>query len=173
MIPGVVVRELQTLPDERGSFAETFRQAWLPEGSPPMIQSNLSRSRAGVLRGMHFHLRQSDWWIVLEGSAFVALHDLRDDPRADRGTTMTVDASEGLVGIYIPPRVAHGFLALTEVALQYLVDAGFDGSDEFGFAWDDPQAGIGWPAADPPLLSARDLANPPLAEALALARRMG
>ena len=94
-----------------------------------MIQSNLSRSRAGVLRGMHFHLGQSDWWIVLEGSAFVALHDLRDDPRAGQGTTMTVDASEGLVGIYIPPRVAHGFPALTEVALLYLVDAGLDGSD--------------------------------------------
>ena len=172
MIPGVIVRELEVHPDDRGSFAETFRQDWLPQGSPAMIQSNLSRSRAGVLRGMHFHLKQSDWWVVLEGSAFIALHDLRNDEPATARQTLTVDASRGLSGIYIPPGVAHGFLAITDVGLQYLVDARFDGSDEFGFAWNDLQAGIDWPSSDPSL-SERDRSNPSLSEALAIARHTG
>src|SRR6266571_2677395 len=161
-IPGVIVRDPAPHSDERGSFVETFRQSWLPSVAPPMIQSNLSRSRAGVLRGMHFHLRQSDWWVVLEGSAMVVLFDLRGflGPGWQK---IAVTASAGLTGIYIPPGVAHGFLARSDMTLQYLVDADYDGSDELGFAWDDPEAAIGWSTSDP-VLSDRDRASPALAE---------
>jgi dTDP-4-dehydrorhamnose 3,5-epimerase len=65
----------------------------------------------------------------------------------------------------VPPGVAHGFLAETEITLLYLVDAYFSGEDEFGLMWDDPQVGIAWPAADP-ILSERDRSNPPLTEVL-------
>src|SRR5205085_2078279 len=101
---------------------------------------------------------------IHEGSALVALFDLRQQP-AGPAVTIAVDASDGLRAIYVPPGVAHGFLALTDVVLQYMVDAPFDGSDEFGFAWDDPQAAIPWPNRSP-TLSKRDRTNPSLAEVL-------
>jgi dTDP-4-dehydrorhamnose 3,5-epimerase len=74
---------------------------------------------------------------------------------------------ESPAGLYIPPGVAHGFAAHTDVALLYLVDAYYgDGADEHGIAWDDTGLGVDWPHLEP-VLSERDRANPPLAEALA------
>jgi dTDP-4-dehydrorhamnose 3,5-epimerase len=166
-IPGVELRELTTFADDRGAFTETFRQAWLPGGEPAVVQSNLSRSRAGVLRGMHFHRAQSDLWVVLEGTAFIALCDLRTGS-PERGTvaSATFETANGLTALLIPPGVAHGFCAVTDVALQYMVTAYYDGSDEHGFAWDDPDAAIRWPVAQP-LLSDRDRSNPSLSAVLA------
>ncbi|MDH4113619.1 MAG: dTDP-4-dehydrorhamnose 3,5-epimerase family protein, partial [Actinomycetota bacterium] len=63
--------DLETRDDPRGAFTEVFRQEWFPD-APAMVQSNLSRSRAGVLRGLHFHRQQADYWCLLEGTAFVA-----------------------------------------------------------------------------------------------------
>jgi len=129
-----------------------------------MVQSNLSRSRAGVLRGLHFHRRQADYWCVLEGTAFVALVDLRSGSPTERSVWwQTFDASEGLRGLYVPPGVAHGFYAVTDMVLQYLVDEPFTGDDESGFAWNDPGAAIPWPSSDP-VISARDASNPPMAD---------
>ena len=69
-----------------------------------MVQSNLSVSRAGVLRGLHFHRAQADYWCVLDGSAFVALYDLRDgSPTRGRAWWDTFDAGAGLCGLYVPP----------------------------------------------------------------------
>ena len=165
-IPGVEVRELTTFPDDRGAFTETFRQVWLPEGEARVVQSNLSRSRAGVLRGMHFHLSQTDWWVVLEGTAFVALCDLRTgSPTRGTVATGTLEAAGALTALSIPPGVAHGFCALSDVALQYMVTAYHDESDENGFAWDDPEAAIPWPVAQP-ILSERDRTNPALSQVL-------
>jgi dTDP-4-dehydrorhamnose 3,5-epimerase len=131
-----------------------------------MVQSNLSRSRAGVVRGLHFHRRQSDYWCYLEGTAFVALVDLRaGSPTEGSAWWETFDADSGLRGLYVPPGVAHGFAAVTDVALQYLVSEPFTGDDEFGFAWNDPDAAIPWPIADP-VLSERDASNPSLADVL-------
>jgi dTDP-4-dehydrorhamnose 3,5-epimerase len=167
-IAGVEVRELRRLGDERGSFAETYRREWLPAGAGEMVQSNLSRSNAGVLRGMHYHRRQADYWVVLEGRAFVALFDLRSgSPTPGERVELEMDGGSP-AGLYIPPGVAHGFAARTDVALLYLVDAYYHAPapDEHGIAWDDPGLGFGWPEAEP-VLSGRDRSNPPLAEALA------
>lgn len=162
---GVHVVPLTTRVDDRGSFTEVFRREWLPE-APEMVQSNLSRSRANVLRGLHYHRRQADYWCVLEGVAFVALVDLRQgSPTEGAVWWETFDASQGLHGLYVPPGVAHGFCALTDIALQYLVDQAFTGDDEHGIAWNDPDAAIPWPIDDP-TVSDRDASNPPLAEAL-------
>lgn len=160
---GAQVVDLTTRADDRGAFTEVFRQEWFP-GARVMVQSNLSRSRAGVLRGLHFHRRQADYWCVLEGTAFVALVDLRaGSPTEGSAWWRTFDASEGLRGLYVPPGVAHGFYAVTDVALQYLVDEAFSGDDELGFAWNDPDVAIPWPGGDP-VISARDASNPPLAD---------
>lgn len=164
-IHGVRTVDLTRLADDRGSFAETFRQEWFP-GTAPMVQSNLSRSRAGVLRGLHFHGAQADYWCVLEGSAFIALVDLRaGSPTQGRTWTTTIDAPDAMRGLYIPSGVAHGFYAVADMALQYLVDRSFTGDDELGVAWDDPALALDWPSADP-ILSARDRSNPSLEDVL-------
>lgn len=131
-----------------------------------MVQANLSVSHAGVLRGIHFHRSQADYWVFLEGRAFIALLDLRSGSPTERTMlTLTIDAGEGRRGIYIPPGVAHGFLAITDTWLQYMVDAYYTGDDEHGFVWDDPEAGVPWPI-DRPVLSERDAAAIPLADVL-------
>jgi dTDP-4-dehydrorhamnose 3,5-epimerase len=76
------------------------------------------------------------------------------------------DANESLAGLYIPNGVAHGFTALTDARLQYMVDGYFTGDDEQGFAWNDPEAAITWPVTDP-VLSERDRGAGSLAEMLA------
>ena len=161
-IEGVALRALSVLADERGSFAEAFRSEWFP-GVPAFAQGNLSRSRGGVLRGLHVHRRQFDLWVPLEGSFFVGLHDLRDGS-ATAGETQTVALEAGEpAALLIPPGVAHGFQALADAALLYLVTEPYDGTDEDGFRFDDPGAGVPWPLADP-VLSERDRAAATLGE---------
>jgi dTDP-4-dehydrorhamnose 3,5-epimerase len=165
-IEGVAVVDLEAHRDERGAMTELYRREWFPDG-PEMVQANLSDSKAGVLRGMHFHRRQTDYWVLLDGVAFVGMVDLRRGSASERRAEhVRFDASQGLHGLLIPPGVAHGFLAETAVRLQYLVDLAFDGSDEHGVAWDDPDLGLAWPVASP-TLSDRDRSNPSLAQVVA------
>lgn len=148
--------------DARGRFIETFRQEWFP-GTPPMIQSNRSDSRRGVVRALHYHMRQADYWYAPRGRIFVAMADLRPSSPS-RGKTLTLEIGEGAeLGVYIPPGVAHGFQALSDATLTYLVDRYYDASDEHGVAWDDPDLGIRWPITEA-VLSDRDRANPRLAD---------
>jgi dTDP-4-dehydrorhamnose 3,5-epimerase len=165
-IDGVAVADLVPHPDDRGVMTELYQRSWFPEG-PEMVQANLSVSKAGVLRGMHFHRRQTDYWVLLEGVASVGMVDLRrGSPTERRAEQVRFDANEGLHGLLIPPGVAHGFYAETPIRLQYLVDLAFDGSDEHGVAWNDPELGLAWPSSDP-VVSERDRSNPTLAEVLA------
>jgi dTDP-4-dehydrorhamnose 3,5-epimerase len=131
-----------------------------------VAQVNLSDSNEGVLRGMHFHKAQSDYWCPIQGRAFVALFDLRaGSPTQGIAQTIEFDASNGLRTLFIPPGVAHGFCAMTDMRLLYIVDREFEGDDEFGFLWNDPSAGIAWPVADP-VVSDRDRDAPSLASVL-------
>jgi dTDP-4-dehydrorhamnose 3,5-epimerase len=128
-----------------------------------MVQANLSRSRANVLRGLHVHRRQADYWCVLDGAARVGLYDLRGGSPTE-GVCSVVDlAADDPRCLLIPRGVAHGFYTRAGVLLQYLVDEAYSGRDEFGVAWDDPDLGIDWGAADP-VLSERDRSNPSLAD---------
>jgi dTDP-4-dehydrorhamnose 3,5-epimerase-like enzyme len=120
-----------------------------------------------VLRGLHLHRRQLDHWVVARGRAFVALVDVR--PMLAGAPTSRVETRE--LGedewVDIPTGVAHGFLALEPLQLVYLVTNPYDGSDELGFAWDDPVAAVPWPpvrasADGRPILSDRDRSNPTL-----------
>jgi dTDP-4-dehydrorhamnose 3,5-epimerase len=154
-IPGVVLFRPELRADDRGFFVETMREDAL---GARFVQGNHSRSRAGVLRGLHFHSRQADAWYVVAGRARVGLVDLR--ARTDRPAALTVDLSEDdPVTLYIPPGVAHGFAALTDLDLVYWVTRYFDGADEHGIAWDDPIAAVPWEVRDP-VLSDRDASAP-------------
>lgn len=171
-IKGLLRRTLTANTDERGSFSELWRSSWTADLGT-FQQANLSRSGTGVLRGMHFHERQDDLWIVIGGRAFVAAVDLRAALGRGRGSTAT-EAFELEPGgvVYIPKGVAHGFYAIEPLALVYLVTAEYDATDEHGFAWNDAGAAIPWPTAAP-VLSARDRANPGLAAAIDAARQGG
>jgi dTDP-4-dehydrorhamnose 3,5-epimerase len=176
-IPGVRWGTIARHGDARGSFRELWRakafdgvdaeDAGAPSGrGPRFVQSNLSTSTAGVLRGLHLHRRQLDHWVVTHGLGFVALVDVRpmiaggDQPLVE---TRTVPAD---TTVTIPVGVAHGFLALSALDLVYFVTNEYDATDELGFAWDDPDAAVDWPAAPTstgrPILSPRDLENPTL-----------
>ena len=153
--------------DERGSFVETYRRAWIP-GSREMIQANRGDRSAGSLVGLHYHLHQADYWYVPNGLARVVLHDLRVGSATD-GATLTLDLGappgerQDHKGVFIPPGVAHGFAALTDMTITYLVDGYYNPSDELGVAWDDPEIGADWGVTDP-VLSNRDRQNPRRAE---------
>jgi dTDP-4-dehydrorhamnose 3,5-epimerase len=164
-IDGVHLVPLTTHPDNRGSFTEDYRRSWIP-GMREMVQGNISISRANVLRGLHFHRSQADWWCFYTGSAVVGLYDLREgSPTEGKGLALPVDTEDGLAGLYIPRGVAHGFYAETDLMLHYMVDNYFTGEDEFGITWNDPELGIDWPSTDP-ILSDRDRSNPTLADVL-------
>jgi dTDP-4-dehydrorhamnose 3,5-epimerase len=163
-IQGVVLKHCRRFPDGRGSFAEVFRSEWYRSaGFNDEIQMNLSRSDRGSMRGLHFHHRQSDWWIPVTGTLQVALADLRKGSPTYIKTQVFNLGSDDCVCVLIPPGVAHGFLALTDVNLVYAVNRYYDGSDEQGVAWNDPSLNIPWQFPDP-VLSDRDKNNPEVKE---------
>lgn len=144
--------------DARGRFVETYRRSWLPLGRE-MVQANRSEKEAGALVGLHYHLHQADYWYVLRGRMRVVLHDLRQGSPTDGATFAEDFAGDDDRGLFIPPGVAHGFAALSDVLLWYLVDGYYNSDDELGLAWDDPAVAADWGVADP-VISERDVANP-------------
>ena len=182
ILPGVKWGAFARHGDLRGSFRELWRASadvdlarhWTGAADAHFVQANLSTSAVGVLRGLHYHRRQLDHWIVASGRALVALVDVRPAV-AGSGPALVETrelAADGTVTI--PTGVAHGFLAIDALELIYLVTNEYDGSDELGFAWDDPAVGIAWPACPTvdgrPILSERDQANPTLAGLIAQLR---
>jgi dTDP-4-dehydrorhamnose 3,5-epimerase len=161
IIPGVKLARFKRLSDERGHFVETFRKEWFPERNWDIVQGNRSDSIPGVLRGLHYHHQQVDYWQVAAGSIRAGLADLRrGSPSFGAVQTFDLDA-HSFTGLLIPVGVAHGFYAQTQATLLYLVDNYYTGQDEFGVAWDDPDLAIEW-GVDTPLLSGRDRQNPRL-----------
>ncbi|MEX1019816.1 MAG: dTDP-4-dehydrorhamnose 3,5-epimerase [Litorilinea sp.] len=162
-IEGVHVVHLRPFADARGRFIETFRKSWFPQRSWEIIQTNRSESRAGVLRGLHYHFHQVDYWHVIAGTIRVGLVDLRrTSPTYLASQIIELDAEEP-TGVYIPIGVAHGFVALTDATLVYIVDNYYSGEDELGVAWNDPALGLDWGIAEPQV-SDRDAQNPLLGD---------
>jgi dTDP-4-dehydrorhamnose 3,5-epimerase len=161
-ITGVHLVFLAAHRDARGSFLETYRREWVPDARE-MIQANLVTRIAGSIVGLHYHVHQADYWHVAAGQARVVLHDLRVGSPTD-GVTEVHDLSPNEPrGLFIPPGVAHGFAALTDMTMTYLVDGYYNQADELGLAWDDPELALDWGVTDP-VLSARDAANPKRSE---------
>lgn len=155
-IDGIVRVIPQQFSDERGSFVETWRQEWTPQAAP-FVQHNLSRRRGGCVVGLHFHRHQADYWVLIEGRIIVGLADLRrSSPTFQHAESF--ELSPG-TAVYIPPGVAHGFSAVTDMAMTYSVDQYYDPADELGVAWNDPTFAIDWQLTDP-LVSERDRTNP-------------
>ncbi len=166
-IEGVHRFDLSPHPDDRGRFQEAYKKSWVP-GAPEMVQSSLSYSRAGVLRGLHFHKRQADYWTIARGRCRVTLVDIREASPTFRHVEQFEMSQDEPRGVFIPPLVAHGLYAVENMTLCYLVTQEYDAAnpDEFGIAWDDPELGIDW-GGTTPILSERDRSNPSLADVLA------
>jgi dTDP-4-dehydrorhamnose 3,5-epimerase len=149
-LAGVCTLQLRRFEDERGWFCELRRESLLPR---PTRQTNISFSRKGVIRGLHYHLRgQDDLFACLQGTARVVVLD------RDSGETFTADiGDENPVAIYIPGRFAHGFEALTDLLFCYHVTEEYDPAqpDEHGIPWNDPRVAHLWSTRQP-ILSARD-----------------
>jgi dTDP-4-dehydrorhamnose 3,5-epimerase len=139
--------------DERGWFAELIRASALAK---PIKQANLSRSRKGVIRGLHYHEHgQDDLFVCLEGMVRVVVLD------RESGETFTEDiGDDNSVAIYVPGIHAHGYEALTDCMFMYLVTEDYDASapDEHGIPWDDERVRHIWSTSSP-ILSARDASS--------------
>ncbi len=157
-IHGVQVAELKAWGDERGQFIETFRKEWFPQRDWARVQTNRSDSKQGVLRGLHYHFHQVDYWYVARGAIRVGLADLRPDSPTFHQSAVLELSEQQPRGLFIPVGVAHGFLTLSDATLTYLVDNYYDAADEHGVRWDDPTLAVPWGVTDP-LLSPRDQQN--------------
>ena len=169
-LPGVVLVEPVVHRDSRGFFLETYNERRYREAGIPaaFVQDNHSRSVRGTVRGLHFQLRRMQGKLVraVAGEMFdVAVDVRRGSPTFGRWFGAHLSA-ENFRQIYIPPGFAHGFCVVSEVGeVEYKCTELYEAADELVIAWNDPQIGIRWPAAEP-LLSAKDKAAPRLAEVL-------
>ena len=154
---------LPRYPDNRGTFVEAFRKSWTEKEYGGDVQMNCSHSRGGVVRGLHYHLRQTDYWFLASGRILVALVDVRPF-KSTLGVVETIEMEAGRPeSLLIPPGVAHGYATLEPASLVYLVNRYFTGEDEYGLAWDDPELDIDW-GVENPIVSQRDGSNPQFAE---------
>lgn len=169
-IPEVVILKPEVRGDERGFFAETFRASEFAQECSPLsfVQDNHSGSRNGILRGMHYQIRQPQGKLfrVVVGEVFDVAVDLRRSaPTFGRWVGRRLSAQNRLQ-MWVPPGFAHGFLVLSDWAeILYKVTDYYAPEYERTLAWDDPQVGIQWPLADGqmPILSEKDRAGKPLA----------
>ena len=174
-VDGVLILEPRLFGDARGFFTESYNRrvfAQLTCVESDFVQDNHSRSARGVLRGLHYQVRQPQGKLVrvVRGAVFdVAVDIRRRSPTFGRwvGVELTEDNHRQL---WMPPGLAHGFLVLSEVAdFLYKTTDYYAPEHERSIAWDDPAIGIAWPLAalgiSAPLLSAKDRAGVPLAQA--------
>ena len=163
IIKGVYTVHLRPFPDERGRFVETFRKEWFPFCTWDSVQNNRSDSKQNVLRGLHYHKKQVDYWYVSHGKLRAVLADLRpDSPTYLKTQIIDIDTNDHF-GLFIPVGVAHGFVALTDCILNYVVNNYYDSTDEYGVKWDDPDLAIEW-GIENPIISERDQENGFLAD---------
>jgi dTDP-4-dehydrorhamnose 3,5-epimerase len=153
VVDGVELIPLRRREDDRGWFMELMRESGLPQS---VKQSNLSFSRQGVIRGLHYHERgQSDLFACLQGMVRVVVLD------RESGETFTVDiGDENPVAVYVPGHHAHGYEALTDCLFLYHVTEEYDPADpdEHSIPWNDERVAHLW-STQSPTLSERDAAS--------------
>ena len=168
-IAGLLIIEPQVFGDARGYFLETYNERRYREAGleATFVQDNLSFSRRGILRGLHFQnpKPQGKLLHVLQGEVFdVAVDVRRSSPTYGKWHGLVLSA-ENKRQFYIPPGFAHGFLVTSETALfHYKCTELYSPKDEMAIRWDDPAIGIVWPLREP-LLSERDSKAVRLADA--------
>lgn len=170
-LPGVLIIEPGVFGDARGFFLESWNSRAFAEAGLALdfVQDNHSRSRRGVLRGLHYQLENPQGKLVRVslGAVFdVAVDVRRSSPHFGRwvGVELSEDNHRML---WIPPGFAHGFLVLSDSAdFLYKCTTHYHAASDRGIRWDDPGIGIAWPdAGTAPLLSGKDAAAPHLAHA--------
>lgn len=157
-IKDVIVRELTVHGDHRGRVLEGWRSEWTPFEVKQLTEG---RAQAGVLKGLHLHYKQWDWWRVITGRMLVGLYDARPDSPS-HGQTMLFEINpDRPTAVGIPPGVAHGYYAITDLEMIYVLSEVYDPSDEHGVRWD--SVGLEWPFSgdgDGPIISQRDIDLP-------------
>lgn len=167
-LEGLLLIEPRRFADERGFFLEIYqRERYLAAGlTADLIQDNHSRSKKGVLRGLHFQVKRPQAQIVtvIRGRIFDVAVDLRPKSRTFGKWFGAELSDDGPMQLYMAAGFAHGFCVLSDVVdLHYRVSRYYDHADEGGLLWSDPDVGIRWPIA-PKSISARDAAYPKLSE---------
>lgn len=160
--PCMTVIEPKVFGDERGFFFESYnarRFEQLTGTRAEFVQDNHSRSVRGVLRGLHYQIRQPQGKLVrvIAGEVFDVVVDLRrSSPAFGRWTGVRLSA-DNKRHLWVPPGYAHGFLVLSEVAeFIYKTTDYWAPEHERCIRWDDPQLAISWPLKGVPVLSAKD-----------------
>jgi len=167
-LEGLLLIEPKRFGDERGFFLETFQRARYAEVgiTDDLVQDNHSRSRKGVVRGMHFQVKRPQAQIVtvMRGRVFDVAVDLRPSSPTFGKWFGAELSDDGPRQLYMAPGFAHGFCVLSDVAdLHYKVSRFYDHADEGGLVWNDPDVGIAWPI-EPESVAPRDAAYPRLRE---------
>ena len=172
-LEGVLILEPKVFGDARGFFLESYNRRDFAAATGvdvDFVQDNHSRSRRGVLRGLHYQIKQPQGKLVrvVRGAVFdVAVDIRRSSPTFGRWTGAEL-SEENQRQFWIPPGFAHGFLVLTDTAdFLYKATDWYAPEHERGIAWNDPAIGVEWPldAIGEPLLSDKDRAAPLLAQA--------
>jgi len=159
-IPGLLIIEPKVFGDARGFFLESWNRRRYAEAGLDVdfVQDNVSFSRRGILRGLHFQnpKPQGKLLQVLQGEVFDVAVDVRRSSPTFRKWHGLVLSGENKLQFYVPPGFAHGFAVLSETAFfQYKCTEFYSPKDELALRWDDPEIGIEWPVKEP-LLSERD-----------------
>ncbi len=166
-LPGVKLIHPAAFADERGFFMETWhRERYRQAGFPDFVQDNLSFSRKGVLRGLHFQHPHPQGKLVqaLAGEIFDVAVDIRQgSPTFGRWVGYRL-SGENRLQLYIPEGFAHGFCVLSETALvAYKCSDLYHPEADQGLRWNDPHLAIEWPIRNP-ILSPKDAAAPFLSQ---------
>ena len=171
-IPDVLVIEPKVFGDARGFFFESFNEKAFHEQTGTRFefkQDNHSRSAKGVLRGLHYQVRQPQGKLVrvVRGAVFDVVVDIRRDS-ATFGKWVGIELTEeNHLALWVPPGLAHGFLVVSDSAdVLYKTTDYYAPQFERSIAWNDPAIGIRWPLEGAPLLSAKDGAAPTMADSL-------
>lgn len=168
-IEGVYIIEPQKFGDNRGYFMETYNESEFNKAglNYKFVQDNQSKSKAGVLRGLHFQKThpQAKLVRVLEGEVFDVAVDLRKDSKTYGEWVGVVLSAENNKQFMIPRGFAHGFLVLSETAtFAYKCDDFYHPEDEGGIMRNDDTVGVKWPEVNEILLSEKDKKHPSLKE---------
>lgn len=170
-IPDVLVIKTKVFEDPRGFFLETYREnEFVSAGiGQRFVQENHSASQRGVLRGLHYQIKQTQGKLVraIAGEIFDAVVDIRrSSPTFGRWVGVTLSA-ENKQQLWVPPGFAHGFYVLSERAeITYKVTDYYAPEWDRSLLWNDPQIGIDWPLMDGmPSLSDKDINGKTFAEA--------
>ena len=173
-LPGVMLIEHREFDDARGAFFESWNERDFAAAgiAARFVQENVSRSRAYVLRGLHYQIRQTQGKLVrvLAGAIFDVVVDLRrSSAHFGRSLAVPLEAAAAR-SLWVPPGFAHGFCVTSETAdFVYKCTSLYAPDSERGIAWNDPDLAIPWPASAP-LLSKKDAAAPRLKDAPVLPR---